>query len=334
MQYHMGRYDEINFYISSSSSFFHLGFSLLVLVLVLVHSDRQYTKCINRLIYYYLNILSKTKSSRLMSNKMYDIFVHHLSSSSFLFLSLCACVYIFLVRRFPSRLAFSKPPNQNGCCKLCKYQIWMHINKTLCCATFIKMLTKSVYQNNLCAMDTSTLRSCLCSIWYICVSVCLCRFAQNRTSLYIDCDAVQRESEQMRRKKNSFHVTLDFPIYRIMCVDCVGVRLCASVCVCGKRERQHTSMPRLLYHHHGCCCGFEYVYVLVLWDKRVKSISLDWMKMLYKSAIINVKMISKKPKSVFKHTAVRGCHSKQSNKNENTHWYKSGHPHLYILVQY
>lgn len=199
MQYHMGRYDEINFYISSSSSFFHLGFSLLVLVLV--HSDRQYTKCINRLIYYYLNILSKTKSSRLMSNKMYDIFVHHLSSSSFLFLSLCACVYIFLVRRFSSRLAFSKPPNQNGCCKLCKYQIWMHINKTLCCATFIKMLTKSVYQNNLCAMDTSTLRSCLCSIWYICVSVCLCRFAQNRTSLYIDCDAVQRESEQMRRKK-------------------------------------------------------------------------------------------------------------------------------------
>lgn len=39
-----------------------------------------------------------------------------------------------------------------------------------------------------------------------------------------------------------------------------------------------------------------------MWDKRVKSISLDWMKMLYnKSTIINVKMISKKPKSMFKY---------------------------------
>lgn len=148
-------------------------------------------------------------------------------------------------------------------------------------------------------IDTSELFICvLCLVW-----VYSCYFARNRTSLYIDCDALC-EREQMRGK-NSFHVTLDFPIYRIMCVDCVS-----WFCVASENANAPTCSDCCIIITMDvtldlsmCVC----VCVCMFWycgDKRVKSISLDWMEMLYKSAIINVKIISKKPKSVFEHTVL------------------------------
>lgn len=109
------------------------------------------------------------------------------------------------------------------------------------------MLTKSVYRNNLCYGINRHFGSCLCCSLSV-------RYARNEHH----CISIG--------SKNSFHVTLDFPIYGITHID---VSELVFVCVCVMES---------------VCLGV---------DKCAKSISLDWMKRCTNRAIISVKMISK-----------------------------------------
>ena len=91
---------------------------------------------------------------------------------------------------------------------------------------------------------------------------------------------------------------------------------CARMCVCvvsvsASAQACHDCCITMDVTVDLCVCA-ENVYVLVLWDKRVKSISLDWMKMLLQIDYYQCQNdIPKKPKSVFKQTAQRGYHSKE-----------------------